>query len=104
MEYLTLNYIKSHSRLNYDDIEDSLLELYANSAEWTMAQYLNRGKTAAEMVSNLTEEFGELPVPIVHASLMLVEASYQHRIPVSPTQLYIVPYQFDTLVKPFMIL
>lgn len=104
MEYLTLEYIKSHSRINYDDFEDTLLELYGNAAESTMAQHLGRGKTAAEMVANLTEEFGEVPAPIIQASLMIVEVSYQHRAPINPTSLYMVPYSFDMLVKPFMVL
>ena len=104
MEYLTLNYIKSHSRLSYDDSENTLLELYGNAAESTMAQHLGRGKTAAEMVANLTKEFGEVPAPIIQASLMIVEVSYQHRAPLNPTSLYMVPYSFDILVKPFMVL
>ena len=104
MEYLTLEYIKANSRINYDDSEDALLELYGKSAESTMALHLGRGKTAAEMVANLTEEFGEVPAPIIQASLMIVEVSYQHRSPANPTNLYMVPYSFDLLVKPFMIL
>ena len=99
-----MNYIKSHSRLSYDDSENTLLELYGNAAESTMAQHLGRGKTAAEMVANLTKEFGEVPAPIIQASLMIVEVSYQHRAPINPTSLYMVPYSFDILVKPFMVL
>ena len=101
MKYLTLDFIKQHSRLDFD-CEDALLEMYGDSAEMTMAQYLNRGKTADEMIASLKEEYGEIPAPIYHATLMLVDGSYQHRSPAEPTQMYYVLYGFDKLVKPYM--
>ena len=39
MKYLSLEYIKQHSRIDYD-CEDGLLEMYGDSAEETVAQYL----------------------------------------------------------------
>ena len=101
MEYLTLEYIKKHSRIDFD-CEDDLLELYGNSAENAMAQVLNRGKDATEMVASLTEEYGKVPDPIMHATLELVDASYQHRSPADAQQMYYVLYGFDFKVKPYM--
>ena len=101
MEYLTLEYIKQHSRIDFD-CEDDLLELYGNSAENAMAQVLNRGKDATEMVASLTEDFGKVPDPIMHATLELVDASYQHRSPADAQQMYYVLYGFDFKVKPYM--
>jgi uncharacterized phage protein (predicted DNA packaging) len=101
MEYLTLEYIKQHSRIDFD-CEDDLLELYGSSAEDTMAQVLNRGKNAAEMVASLTEDYGRVPDPIMHATLLLVDNSYEHRSPQSPQQMYYVGYGFDLMVKPYM--
>jgi uncharacterized phage protein (predicted DNA packaging) len=101
MEYLTLEYIKKHSRIDFD-CEDDLLELYGNSAEDAMAQVLNRGKNATEMVASLTEDFGKVPDPIMHATLELVDASYQHRSPADAQQMYYVLYGFDFKVKPYM--
>ena len=101
MKYLTIQYIKEHSRMDYD-CEDGLLEMYGDSAEETMANYLNRGKTVKEMVADLTAVYGHIPAPIRHATLMLVDISYQHRNPISPTNVSIVPYTFDILVKPYM--
>jgi uncharacterized phage protein (predicted DNA packaging) len=101
MEYLTLEYIKKHSRIDFD-CEDDLLELYGNSAENAMAQVLNRGKNATEMVASLTEDFGQVPDPIKHATLELVDASYQHRSPADAQQMYYVLYGFDFKVKPYM--
>ena len=101
MEYLTLEYIKQHSRIDFD-CEDDLLELYGSSAEETMAQVLNRGKNATEMVASLTEDFGKVPDPIMHATLELVDASYQHRSPADAQQMYYVLYGFDFKVKPYM--
>jgi len=101
MEYLTLEYIKKHSRIDFD-CEDDLLELYGDSAENAMAQVLNRGKDATEMVASLTEDFGKVPDPIMHATLELVDASYQHRSPADAQQMYYVLYGFDFKVKPYM--
>ena len=101
MEYLTLDYIKKHSRIDFN-CEDDMLELYGNSAENTMAQVLNRGKDATEMVASLTEDFGKVPDPIMHATLELVDASYQHRSPADAQQMYYVLYGFDFKVKPYM--
>ena len=101
MKILTLDYIKQHSRIDYD-CEDAVLELYGDSAEETVANYLNRGKTVDEMVADLTEVYGHVPAPIRHATLMLVDVAYQYRSPISPTNVSIVPYTFDILVKPYM--
>ena len=101
MKYLTIEYIKEHSRIDYD-CEDAILELYGNAAEMTIAQYLNRGDTVEECVQSLTEKYGEVPAPIIQAALLLVDHSYDHRSPVSPTNMYQVPYSFDILVKPYM--
>lgn len=103
MRFLTLEYIKAHSRIDYD-CEDGLLELYGNAAEGVLAQHLGRGKTVDDMVESLTDEFGEVPAPIMQAALMLVDVSYQYRSPVSSTNIYVVPYTFDILVKPYMVL
>ena len=101
MEYLTLEYIKKHSRIDFD-CEDDLLELYGNSAENAMAQVLNRGKDATEMVASLTEDYGRVPDPIMHATLLLVDNSYEHRSPADAQQMYYVLYGFDFKVKPYM--
>lgn len=103
MKILTLEYIKQHSRIDYD-CEDELLGLYGDAAEVVLAQHLGRGKTVDDMVESLIEEFGEIPAAIMQAALMLVDVSYQYRSPISPSNIYVVPYTFDILVKPFMIL
>ena len=66
------------------------------SAEDVLLQYLNR------TYEDLIEVYGHIPAPLRHASLMLVDTSYQHREPASPQNLYAVPYAFDLLVKPYM--
>ncbi len=101
MKWLSIDFVKQHSRIDFD-YEDPLLELYIDSAEETVAQCLNRGKTVDEMVADLTAVYGHMPAPIYHATLMLVELSYQYRSPVGPQNIYMVPYTFDMLVKPYM--
>ena len=101
MEFLSLEYIKQHSRIEYD-CEDALLELYADAAEEVLAQTLNRGKDAQEMVASLMEQYGKVPAPIYHAGLMLVDLIYQHRTAIGPQQMHFIPYTFDMSVKPYM--
>lgn len=102
MEYLTLTYIKQHSRIDYD-CEDSLLELYGKAAEQAVAQLLGRGKTVTEMMASLTDEYGAMPEAVLQATLMLVDLSYQYRSAITPASVNQVP-GFDILVKPYMVL
>lgn len=97
MKFLTLEYIKQHSRIDYD-IEDDLLELYGASAEDTTLNMLNRS------YENLIETYGEVPSAIMQAALMLVDVSYSQRSPISPQNMSVVAYTFDALIKPYMIL
>lgn len=103
MVYLSIELIKQHLRLDLD-CEDELLEMYGDSAEETVAAFLNRGKDATEMVESLKAQYGKIPAPIYHATLMLVDNSYQYRSPISPTNVSLVPYTFDVMVKPYMLL
>ena len=101
MKFLSIDYIKQHSRIDFD-CEDQLLELYGDSAEETLAGVLNRGNTVDQMVSSLKEEYGDIPARCYHAALMLTEQAYNHRGPTSPTNMSMVPYGFDMLVKPLV--
>lgn len=103
MEFLTTDYIKAHSRIDIDD-DDTMLAIYGESAEEIICQLLNRGDTVTEMVTSLTSQYGEVPKPILHAGLMLVDLSYQHHSPISQSNMYLVPYTFDFLIKPYMVL
>lgn len=101
MKYITLEYIKAHSRI--DELRENLGEtdlviLYAESAEQTVLNYLNRS------LEDLIDNYAEVPAPVMHATLMLVDLSYMQRSPISVQNLYTVPYTFDVLLKPYMIL
>lgn len=95
MRWVTLEYVKKHSRIDYS-AEDELLDLYCQSAEETVLNII--GRTYDEVV----EQYGEMPKALVQAGLMLVDVSYLQRSPVSVTSMYAVPYTFDFLVKPYM--
>lgn len=97
MNWLDLQTIKNHLRVT-EDYEDDLLTVYGDSAEETVLNVLNT--TYEELI----EEYTTVPTPIKHASLMLVDISYQMRAPVTPQNMYLVPYTFDLLIKPYMIL
>ena len=95
MRFLTLEYIKKHSRIDFD-IEDDLLELYGESAEETVLNVLGRS------YEDVVISFDGFPDALRHAALMLVDLSYQQRSPMSMASLYVVPYTFDMIVKPYM--
>lgn len=95
MMYLTLAYIKAHSRIEYDG-EDELLTLYGEAAEETVMNIC--GTTYQKML----QEYTTIPSAVMQATLMLVDLSYQQRSPVSPSSMYAVPYTFDLLIKPYM--
>lgn len=99
MKWLTLEAIKKHSRIDYD-CEDTLLEMYGESAEETVLNIINR--SYEEVVETWGTDKRPAPAPLVHASLLLVELSYTQRAPISQTNLYTVPYAFDMMVKPYM--
>ena len=97
MKWLTLERIKQQLRIEADmHDEDSLLEMYGESAEEVLLNYLNRS------YEEVSEVYGGVPVPLQHASLMLVDTSYQYRSPVSAQSMSLVPYTFDILIKPYM--
>lgn len=99
MNILTLDLIKQQCRIEPEMTEeDSLLELYGNAAEETVLNYCNR------TLESLYEEYGSIPPAITQGALLLVANSYKNREPASITNLYLVPYTFDALVKPYMIL
>lgn len=95
MKWLTLELIKQNSRIDGND-EDTLLELYGESAEETVLNVTDRS------YEELIDTYGEVPKALIHASLMLVDLATQQRMPVSMQNLYVVPYTFDMLVKPYM--
>jgi len=95
MKWLTKEWIKQHSRIDFD-CDDELLELYGESAEDTLLNLLARDYT------NVIETYGEVPKPLFVASLMLVEVSYTQRAPISQQNMYGVPYAFDLIIKPYV--
>ena len=97
MKWLTLERIKQQLRIEPDfHEEDELLEEYGESAEEVLLNYLNR------TYEDVIELYGRVPAPLRHASLMLVDMSYQYRSPVSAQRISLMPYTFDILIKPYM--
>ena len=95
MRYITLNDIKAHCRIDLE-AEDSLLTIYGEAAEDTVLNYI--GMTYEEIIAKYTT----VPKPLVQATLMLVDTSYQYRSPISAQSISLVPYTFDLLVKPYI--
>ena len=97
MKWLTLEKIKDQLRLEPDyTLEDDKLTGYGNSAE---QQILN---LIGCRFDDLIEEYGEVPAPLVEASLMLVDNSYNNPSPSTQgTQNYTL-YGLELKVKPYI--
>jgi len=95
MKWLTLAYIKAHSRID-STIEDNLLTLYGEAAEEVVLNICGR------TYENIINVYGSVPKSLYQAALMLVDLSYYQRSPVSITSISTIPYTFDMLVKPYM--
>lgn len=95
MNWIDLSTIKEHLRIT-EDYEDAILTTYGDSAEETVLNYLGYS------YEDLLEKYGNVPTAIKHATLMLVDVSYQQRSPISASNMYMVPYTFDILIKPYM--
>ena len=95
MKYLTLEYIKDHSRICHD-AEDRYLERIGAAAENAVMNLCGRD------VDDFTDNYGEVPEDVMQATLMLVDHLYQHRGPTENVSVSAVPYSIDLLVKPYM--
>ena len=97
MKWLTLERFKQQLRIEREfHEEDELLKEYGESAEEVLLNYLNR------TYEDVIELYGRVPAPLRHASLMLVDMSYQYRSPVSAQSISLMPYTFDILIKPYI--
>lgn len=94
MKFLTLDYIKQHSRID-SDCEAEILDLYGCAAEDALLNYCNR------TMEDVIDEYGTIPAPLMQAALMLVDVSYQHRSPWTTQRFEEVP-AFGILVKPYV--
>ena len=98
MRYLTLEYIKEHSRID-NDCEDDLLDIYGTSAENSVLNLIGRPLEELKAAYG-----GVVPEDIIHATLILVENSIIHRSPSESQKRSLVVPGIDSLIKPFIVL
>lgn len=97
MKYLTLDYIKAHSRIDYD-CEDDLIEQYGEAAEETILDLINRS------YEDLVETYGKVPARVMQATFEIADNLIQHRAPAEQVNLSFVPYNFELMLKSFIVL
>lgn len=103
LKFLTLADIKAQCRID-GDAEDSILTMYGQSAETTLAGYIGYmdDHNHPDVDSMLADFDNNLPKPLYQAALLLVDTSYQYRSAVSNQNMSVVPYSFDILVKQYV--
>lgn len=95
MKYLTLEYIKAHSRIDYD-CENDLIEKYGSAAENAILNLI--GQTYDELI----DTYGEVPDDIMVATFELADNLIRHRSPGEQVSISIVPYNFDLMLKNYI--
>ena len=98
MKYLTLEYIKAHSRIDYD-CENDLIEVYGTAAEDTVLFLLNRSYDDLLQACG-----GEIPPAVMITTCQIADNLIRHRSPTDNINLSVVPYNFDLMIKPYIIL
>lgn len=104
MKYLTIDYIKQHSRIDFD-CDDAQLQLYGEAAEEAMLNLLARSyEDIVETFGRVTgDEETDMPVPasIVNGTLLIACYLYENRSIDSQVDSKAVP-GLPLLIKPYM--
>lgn len=98
MKYLTIQYIKAHSRIDYD-CEDDLLDVYGMAAEEAVLNLLNCSLDDLKQANG-----GNVPQGVINATFELADNLIRHRSPTEQTKIIVVPHNFDLLLKSHMVL
>lgn len=98
MEYLTVEYIKAHSRIDYG-CEDDLIDLYGSAAERAILNLLGRSLDDLKEAND-----GLVPPDVIVATFQLADNLIRHRSPVEQVSLSLVPYGYDLMLKPYIAL
>lgn len=88
LQFLTIEMMRSHLRLD-DDASDQELLLYGASAEQEALKYMDR------TLESLYDEYGEVPADIILACLVHVSTAYKYREEVNERKLYRLPYTWE---------
>ncbi len=93
-EYVTIDLLKEHSRIDYADCSDKYLEQLIDSAEDTLARHLQVTDLATGKAPDGTAmvKDGKLNPALVQAVLMLAGSEYENRESENPVQLYMNPH------------
>lgn len=89
LNFLTLDLIKAHIRLDSDFDDDVLLTHYGASAEQEALDFLECDLT------DLLDIYGEVPAPIIQACLCHVATAYKMREDISDRNYSRLPYTWE---------
>lgn len=97
MKYLNIDKIKRQCNIDRDfEDDDNILEAYGDAAEAIVAKDLGY-----DNLYDVEEEYGQVPVPIYQAMMMLCAEWYANRETVSFSQGHPIPYSYDYLLSPY---
>ena len=92
--YLQLYQIKKHLNINeeWHDDDEYLVDL-ALVAESVVSQHIDK------KLSDLEDEWGHIPAPLVHAMLLFIGDMYQSRESVAFTNATEIPFSYEYLLS-----
>lgn len=101
MNFLSVDDIKAQARID-NDYEDDLLAIYGEAAESKI--YSDTGYTYDELLALSIERLGGSAIDpkLTMAGLMLAATWYKHRENVENTQMYGVPFAYETLIADYV--
>lgn len=95
--FVTLDLLKKH--LNIDEEytgEDDYLMMLSGSAEEFIGKYIDR-----DLEEVCEENGGDLPLPILHAILILTANHYANRESIAFTSVSVIPFSMEVLLDPY---
>jgi hypothetical protein len=101
MSYVTLDEVKSHANVE-GEVTDSMLQLYIDSAEAHVSNYLNRtlDSLLLPVEAPAVPDAATFPKPVRHAILLLVTDSIENRGCIVNVPANVLP-TFERLLYPY---
>lgn len=93
-EYVSVEMLKEHSRIDYSDCSDEYLAQLIDASESMLCRRLQVSDLATGKATDGTPmvRSGNLDPALVQAVLMLSAAAYENRESVNPVQMYMNPH------------
>lgn len=96
LNFISIEEVKTQCRIDPEDnTEDTLLQTFAEAAEQTVQNLINRD------AANIIDEYTEVPAPVKTAMLILSAQYYKYREATTQDNVNNVPWGVQNLLLPY---